>query len=145
MVSICAKLQLNEDSLTPIKYVHTKLIHLQMIWVIGHERNRCLYSIEQKKHIPLTIFLLFNTSSNGKAPIITLQMNTRPICKQMITYHRPSTFDMTLESMAFHQLVSIVMLPSTSIKYGIIFVWGCTNIKWEGKPTSYHMCHDTMT
>ena len=72
LFSICAKTQLNEDSFTLVKAIHTKLIHLQTILAIRHRRNWCLLcsnSTEQKKHIPLEIFLLFNLHS----PIVMLQ------------------------------------------------------------------------
>ena len=80
MFSRCAKTQLNQDSLTLVTNIRdTKSLQLQIILAITHERNQCLVcsnSIEQKKHIPLLMFLLFNASPNGKALTITLQMNT---------------------------------------------------------------------
>ena len=85
MFSICVKTQLNEDSFTPIKDIHTKLIHLQTILAIRHGRNWCLLSLLcpiplEKKHIPLAIFLSFNASPNSKVPSIILQMNTLARC-----------------------------------------------------------------
>ena len=67
-----------KDNLTLIKHIHTKSIQLQSILSNGHEWNRCWKcsnSMEQKKHIPLAIFLVFNASFNDKTLTITLQMN----------------------------------------------------------------------
>ena len=77
--SICAKTQMKEDRLTSVEDINNKLIHPQTILAIGHERNRCFLcsnSTEQKKHVPLVMFIFFNASPNGKAPTITLQKNT---------------------------------------------------------------------
>ena len=113
-----------KDSLTLIKDIHTKSIHLQTILSIGHERNRCRecsYSMEQKKHIPLAIFLVFNASFNDKTLTITLQMNVLPF---NVTWHWQTTSitrcheDISyLESL---QLYNSFLHPYTSLSYIMI-------------------------